>query len=290
MSLITRPDCGNAVSTEAVACPNCGRPMAPAIVEPIPPREVIIQEVPKEKGFPMWMLAPILILGAVLVFVFIAMMRSGEDESNRNVNVRVAERETTNSRSTRATTNSASSDATIPQTSAPSEITVPPSQNTTVSSVPSAPTGVTVPPTETVKVGRSNLSIEAKIRGAEGREQPVQRETFYLLDEDLETILREAEIEDEEGRGLVNAFGLAVLYPNRYPEINRKALAAINKHVVAKTLTDAQGKAKFPEVKTDRYYLFGITKTRDGFSVWNTPVTLNDGQMIMNLEPSGSGR
>lgn len=288
MSLITCPDCGNAVSTEAVACPNCGRPLAPAIVEPIPPpREIIIQDVPKEKGFPAWIIAPIVIAIAVLAFVLIAITRSGEDETaNRNVNVRLNERETSNSRTTRVTTNSGSTEVTVPQTSAPTEMTVPPSQNTTVATVPSAPPVSSAPPTETVTIGKSALSIEAKIRGAAGREQPVQKETFYLLDKDLESILRDADIDDEEGRGLVNAFGLSVIYPERFAETKRKALAEINKHVIAKTLTDAQGKAKFPEVKTDNYYLFGITKTPEGFSVWNTPVTLRDGQMIMNLEPN----
>lgn len=287
MSLITCPDCGSAVSTEAVACPKCGRPLAPAIVEPLPPREVIIQEVPKEKGFPAWIIAPIVIAIAVLAFVLIAITRSGEDDTaNRNVNVRLSERETANSRTTRVQTGSGSTDVTVPRSSAPSEVTVPPSQNTTVGSAPSAPTTSSAPPTETVKIGRSSLSIEAKLRNRSGTEQPVQKETFYILDKDLESILRDADIDDEQGQGLINAFGMSVLYPDRYAETNRKALAEINKHVVAKTLTDAQGKAKFPEVKTDSYYLFGITKTRDGFSVWNTPITLNDGQNILNLEPS----
>lgn len=284
MSLITCPDCGNACSLDAVACPQCGRPLAPAIVEPIPQREVIIQEAP-EKSFPPWAIALIAVLGAGLLLALFMMMRGNNDEANRNLSVNVAQREPVNSRSTRVETNSRSTDVTVPSTSMPaqsSEVTVPPAQTTTV----------TTPETRTatadnVPVSKSSLTIDAKIQGATGAPRPVQKETFYLLDKDLESILRDADIEDEEGQGLVNAFGMSVVYPDRYADTKRKALAEINKHIVAKTLTDAQGKAKFPDVKPDSYYLFGITKTREGFSVWNNPITLSEGAMNLNLTPSG---
>ncbi|MDQ3800762.1 MAG: hypothetical protein M3384_15045 [Acidobacteriota bacterium] len=288
MSLITCPDCGNQVSTEAVACPQCGRPMAPAVVAPIPQREVIIQP-PRRRGFPPWVIAPIIILGAVLVFVLFAVMRSNDDEGNRNLNVNLSQREAANARTARLSNDSRTgSDVTVPSTSVPSqpssEITVPPSQST---SVTTPETRTTTVDSTTVATGKSSLTIDAKIRGTTGREQPVQRETFYLLKKDLRSILEEADIDDEEGQGLVNAFGMSIVYPGRYPEIRRKALAAISKYTVAKTLTDGQGKAKFPDVKPDSYYLFGITKTPEGFSVWDTPVTLSDGTVNLNLEPSG---
>jgi hypothetical protein len=264
--------------------------MAPTIVEPIPQREVIIQP-PREKAFPAWIIAPIIILGAVLVFVLFAVMRSNDDESNRNVNVRLGtERESVNSRSNRvAQSETRSSDVTVPSTSAPpsqsSEVTVPPSQSTTINT---PPTDTRTATADNVPVGKSSLTVEAKIRGTTGREQAVQKETFYLLKKDLRTILEEADIDDEEGQGVVNAFGMSIVYPGRYPEIRRKALAAISKYTVAKTLTDAQGKAKFPDVKPDSYYLFGITKTPEGFSVWDQPITLSEGQMPnLILQPSG---
>lgn len=298
MSLITCPDCGTQVSVSAVACPQCGRPMAPAIVEPIPAPEVIVRDVPRKEKLPPWALALLIILGVgTLITVFVLLRNSNADEDNRNINVRMSQREAANSRLTNTTNrtvttgNVSSSEVTVPQTSVPS------TQDTTVvtsssgsSSTSSTPSRSETATGETVPVNKSVLTIDAKIRNPSGTAQPVQKETFYLLDKDLESILSDADIDDEEGRGLVNAFGMSVVYPSRYPEINRKALAAINKHVIAKTLTDGSGKAKFPDVKPNSYYLFGITKTREGFSVWNTPITLTEGQMNLNLEPSGSGR
>jgi len=285
MSLITCPDCGNQVSTDAVACPNCGRPLAPAIVEPIPQREVIIQEVPPEKSFPAWAIALMVVLGAGLLIALFMMLSGRTDEANRNLSVNVAQRETVNSRPTRVETGSSSTDVTVPRSVPPaqsSEITVPPSQSTSVAT-PETRTATA----DNVPVGKSALTIDAKIQGTTGAPRPVQKETFYLLDKDLESILRDADIDDEEGQGLVNAFGMSVVYPDKYADTKRKALAQINKHIVAKTLTDAQGKAKFPDVKPDSYYLFGITKTREGFSVWNNPITLSEGATNLNLTPSG---
>jgi hypothetical protein len=292
MSLITCPDCASQVSTEAVACPNCGRPMAPMIVEPIPQREVIIQKAPREKSIPAWMIALIVVLGAVLLIVFFTVMRNNDDDANTmRVNVNTSQREALNSRTNRvAQSETRSSDVTVPSTSTSvpsqsSEVTVPPSQSTSINT---PPTDTRTATADNVPVGKSGLTIDAKIRGATGREQPVQKETFYLLKKDLRSILEEADIDDEEGQGLVNAFGMSIVYPSRYPEIRRKALAAISKYTVAKTLTDAQGKAKFPDVKPDSYYLFGITKTPEGFSVWDQPITLTEGQLTnLNLEPSG---
>lgn len=289
MSLITCPDCGNACSLEAVACPQCGRPLAPPIVEPIPQREVIIQEPRVEKSFPPWAIALIAILGAGLLFALFMMMRGNSDEDNRNLSVNVSQRESANSRTTpRIETGSSSTDVTVPRTVPPSqssEVTVPPSQSTSINT---PPTDTRTATADNVPVGKSSLSVEAKIRGTTGREQAVQKETFYLLKKDLRSILEEADIEDEEGQGVVNAFGMSIVYPGRYPETRRKALAAISKYTVAKTLTDAQGKAKFPDVKPDSYYLFGITKTPEGFSVWDQPITLSEGQMPnLILQPSG---
>lgn len=288
MALITCPDCGNQVSTDAVACPNCGRPLAPMIVEPIPQREVIIQEVAPENSFPPWAIALIVLLGAGLLFALFMMLRGNNDDANnRNLSVNVAQREPVNSRSTRVETGSSTTTGVTvpPSTSMPSQssqVTVPPSQSTSVAT-PETQTATA----DNVPVGKSALTIDAKIQGTTGAPRPVQKETFYLLDKDLESILRDADIDDEEGQGLVNAFGMSVVYPDRYADTKRKALAEINKHIVAKTLTDAQGKAKFPDVKPDSYYLFGITKTKEGFSVWNNPITLGEGATNLNLTPSG---
>lgn len=272
MSLMICPDCGHECSTSATACPQCGHPFTRPAVAP----KVIVREVPVEKEFPKWIFVPIAILGAVVIFLLIIFLKGGEDETaNRNVNVRLA--------TTPISQSSARNDSREITTSA-----TPYSVNSTSVSPPSS--GTQVIESNSVAVAtplpdKGTMTIEAKVLNRSGMPQAVTKENFYLLDKDLQSILSEAEIDDPEGQGVVNSFGLSVVNPGKYKETNQKALAAINRHIVYRTLTDAQGKAEIKEIKPNSYYLFGITKTRTGFAVWDSPVSIQTGQNSIVLEP-----
>ena len=287
MSLITCPECAHEVSTAANACPNCGY----TFVKPVVQRNVVVAEATRERSdFPKWIFIPLGILGVVLLFILLAYMRNNNDEnaSQRNIGVNVSAPRSVNG----------SSDSTLRSGSAPNEVVVPPSSSggqivvpqtsapvTTAPPASSASSVTTVPP-ETVVADKGTVKIEAKFASKTGNVQPVAKETFYLLDKDLESILSNANIDDESGSGLTNAFGLSVVYPDKYNETRKKALDAINKHVVYRTLTDASGKASLKDVKPDTYYLFGIKKTANGFAIWSSPVTIQAGENSLILPPA----
>lgn len=269
MALMICPDCGNECSTSAESCPHCGRPFAKPKIAP----KVIVREVPVEKEFPRWIFVPLAILFAVVAFFAIVYFRQEDETANRNINVKVS--------TTPVTTARVNSSETTVVTSTPdlyaSSIN---SSSTTSSTVVQGNSVAVAPPSD-----KGVMTMEAKVINR-GSTQPVSKETFYLLDKDLQSILSEAAIEDPEGQGVVNAFGLSVINPQKYREVNQKALAAINRHIVYRTLTDATGKAEIKDIKPDSYYLFGITKTRNGFAVWDSPVTIQPGQNNIVLEPS----
>lgn len=265
MSLVICPECGHEISTTAVACTNCGRPMADPTIE----RNVVITETqPPSNEFPKWVFIPIAILGVLLLFIFFAWMIRSGDDANTNLNLKVnakrpagETRETTDTRDTTTTTIPSA-----PQTSQPSSIT-------------------TVPG-ESVSADKGTAVVAAKITTGSGSLQSVKNEKFYLLDKDLEEILDDAGIDDESGQGLKNAFGLSVLYPDRYGDTRSKALSAIGKHTKYSGTTDGSGKALIKEIKPDTYYIFGIVKTRSGFAIWSSPVTIAPGENILNLSPA----
>ena len=280
MSLIICPECGHEVSSSAAACTNCGHPF----VKPVVQRNVVVSEVAAPRDdFPKWIFIPLGIVGVVLLFILLAYMRNNNDDA-QNINVRIAS-QPANSLETRVRTNSEppnqivvppaqTGQVVVPPSSAPQTV-VPPSQTTVTSVAP--PTETTLPP------DKGTVNMEAKIATSSGSTQPVKAERFYLLNKDLDTILSDAGIEDETGQGLSNAFGLSVVYPDKYSDTNKKALAAIGKHTVYKTQTDASGKAQIKGVKPDSYYLFGITKTRSGFAIWSSPVTIQAGDNSLVL-------
>lgn len=270
MSLIYCPECGHEISQAAIACPSCGRPInAPAqTIE----RPVVVTRPRDDGGFPPWAFVPIGILGIAALFLLFYAMSRNDESANTNLNVNVS---TTRARTgdTGGTTNS----QTINVPSDSTTVTLPPTSSQTVT-VPGSQTSI---PADT----KGKVVIDAKVANRTGAPTAVRNEKFYLLDKDLDSILNDADLDPIEGQTLANSFGLSVVYPDRYGDFNRKALAAIKDHIKYSGMTDGSGKAQLGGIEPDSYYLFGITKTGKGFALWKQPVTIRTGENILNLSP-----
>lgn len=296
MSLMICPDCGNECSTTAKDCPNCGhvflRPAAP------PASRIVVRDVEEKSGIPKWIFIPLAILGATLLFVGYMMLNREDETANKNVNVRI----TSSTPLSTTTSSAANNEVSIPSSSAPSQITIPsssapsmpPPSVSTSATIPSAPppsTTTTIPDSTSagsqvaVAPDKGTVNLEAKIFSKSGTQLPVNKEKFYLLDKDLYSILSEAKIDDPEGQGVVNAFALSVVNPKKYSDTNQKALAAIKKHIVYSTLTDANGKGEIKGIKPGSFYLFGIKTVPNGFAMWDSQVSIQPGQNNLVLEP-----
>lgn len=270
MSLIICPDCGHEVSTAAIACANCGRPLADPTIE----RNVVITEVPPpvRDEFPKWIFIPLGVLGLLVLLVLFVFMRNNDDTANTNVNINVAGRRSTNDAPRDATTV-----RTEPQS--PNQInTVPPAGTTTVTVPQTQSTTVTSVPSQNVNPDKGTVSMEVKFRTQKTGLQVVKNTKFYLLKKDLDEILDKAGIEDATGQGLRNAFGMSFLFRSRDPETYPKAMQEIGKNVAYSVMTDAAGKAQLKDIKPDDYYLFGITKAGNGFAIWSAPVVIRAGE------------
>lgn len=265
MALILCPECGHEVSTTAAACPNCARPLHP----PVERKVIVTQPVETEGGFPTWALIPIGLLGIVLIFVaYIAFRGNSDDTANTNVNVNLARRPTTETRSTTTST--------VPA----SETTVsrPPTQTTTVPGSSTAPPVAPAP-------DKGTVVLNAKATSASGSTQAVRGTKFYLLEEDVESILREARVEPIEGNTLAGSLGLASVFPERYGDFQRAAMRAIAAKAKYSGTTGGTGGASLAGVEPKGYYLFGIAKIGRGFALWNSPVSVIAGDNMLNLSP-----
>lgn len=259
-----------------MACPNCGRPIqaAPTVV-----KKVVVADRPREDGgFPPWAFIPIAVLGIGLLFLLFYAMSRDDETANTNLNVNVSSQRA----SGRSSTTSVPEDSqTINVPSDSTTVTAPPVDSQTVT-VPGSQ--ASIPSDVAATVGR--VVIDAKVASRTGAPTAVRNEKFYLLDEDLETILGDADLEPIEGQSMRNSFGLSVLYPDRFGDFNRKALAAIKQHIKYTGTTDGTGKAQLGNIAPDSYYLFGITKTGKGFALWSSPVTVRTGENLLNLSPA----
>jgi len=242
---------------------------------------VVAREPHVKEGFPLWAIVPLTILGATLLFIMFYVLGRDDDMAETNLNVNVNTRRASGS----ARTDTSSSGS---ATSDPYTATVPPSGSTSVTVPPPPSSSQTVPGTQTEvnpAAERGRVVIDAKIAGRTGTPTAVRNEKFYLLDKDLESILSEADLEPVEGNTLANSFGLAVMFPDRYGSFYRGAMSAIKGHIKYSGTTDGSGKAALSNIEPDSYYLFGITKSGQGFALWSSPVSIRPGENVLNLSP-----
>lgn len=270
MSLTNCLECGHEMSADAAACPSCGRPTQPT---PVVHKTVILPTPVRKSEFPTWAFIPIGLLAAVLLFVVYLAFRQTDETANTNVNVNVAGRRTTTVPSSETRTTSVPSDPT--SVSVPNQ---PPPQTTTV---PGTTTSAPVPPPP----DKGTVVINAKIAPPRGSVQSARNTKFYLLDEDLETILSKARIEPIEGNSLSGSLGLAAVYPDRYGEFQRAAMRAIAAHAKYSGTTSSGGTANLSNIAPDSYYLFAITRVGSGFALWSAPVSIVAGENVLNLSP-----
>jgi len=268
MSLMYCPECGHEISNSAVACPNCGRPINAV---PVVERKAIIAN-PRRGGIPTWAIGVMGVLGVLLVFLLIAFWsRSGDDEGNRavRVNMNTAGGPPANRQMVESAPSSTMS---LPPETGAAPLTMPPSETTVGGSQVAAPT-------------RGTAVIQAKVVTRNNSQQPVRNQRFYLLDKDVESILSEARVDPIEGQTLTDSLGLATLYPDRYSDFQQRALRAIKNHIKYAGTTDATGKALLSGIQPDSYYLFGVVKAGNGYAFWNSPVSIQAGENILDLTP-----
>ena len=266
MSLIYCPECGHEISTAAVACPNCGRPLSAATAQ-VP--RVVVERQPKSDSIPPWVIAPVVLLGVLVLFGFIYLFTASDTpESNMSVNVNARRDEIARSSER---TNSSMPPSTMPVTNSADSGYPASSQN-----VPG--TAGNIPTSGTVL-------IDAKIASRNGSTQAVRNTRFYLLDKNIETILSDADIEPIEGQTLTNSLALATADQARFGDFYRRAMRALGDHIKYTGNTDMAGKAQLGSVKPDQYYLFGVARTGEGFAMWNSPVSVIAGENAVNLTP-----
>lgn len=274
MSLINCPECGHEISTAAIACPSCGRPIDR---RPTPATPVVMERKPESGRVPPWVIAPVILLGVVVLFGLIYLFTTGDDsDSDLAVNV--------NARGTR------SADRTLGDADLRSDGVDRPAASDTMPQPPSTTYPTTEQSTQASRVDapqdrKGTVVIQAKVATERGTPKAAQNTRFFLLDDQIESILNEAELEPIEGQTLTNSLALAIADQGRYGDFYRKAMSALKEHIKYTGSTDSSGKAQLGSVEPDTYYLFGVARTSEGFAMWSSMVSVISGENAVNLTP-----
>jgi hypothetical protein len=132
----------------------------------------------------------------------------------------------------------------------------------------------------------STLSIEIYARDNKGK-RPASKTKFYLLDTDVEVILRNAGLTGVQPWGPVDSYGMAVwrsessgekeLYKQKYKDFHAAADAALKPHIVQTVITDSKGEAQFEPFAPGTYYLLGVAQINKGFSIIRSQIEVKPG-------------
>jgi hypothetical protein len=134
------------------------------------------------------------------------------------------------------------------------------------------------------------LSFDTGLVFRSGDVKPLARSTFYLLDDDLENVLRNAGFLPETGLSLLNSLGMAYYGREleKYRASYEKAMEAMKPHIVTTVTTDFNGKGHFAAVPSGNYYLIGIGQLYKQVVVWNLKVNLNPGENSVTLDQNNA--
>jgi len=288
MSLVYCPECGHEISANAIACPNCGLPLSarPPVVEEIkkPVASAAVVTRARGEGLPPWAIPVFAVSGILLLVILFLLFRGSNEDTNTNVNLAMnARRQAEANRELR--TASVPPGETSTQTVPGSQVSMP----TTTTSAP--PTETTVPGTTTAAPvapppDKGTVAIKARVITPRGGTQPARSARFYLLDKDVETILNEAHVQPIEGNTIAASLGLAMVHPDQYGEFQRAAMRAISAHAKYTGTTGSDGSARIANIAPKEYYLFAITKVGNGFALWDSPVSVEPGDNLMDLSPA----
>lgn len=257
------PECGHETSTAAVACPNCGRPLSAR--PSAPPRVIIAEPSREEQSIPPWVIAPMIILGVLVLFGLFYFISQRDNAANSELAVNV------------------NSTRTAPEPARPQDTTT--TREVTVTA-PVESHSETVQGTQIVQQPEiGTVMIDAKIATQKGTRQADRNTKFYLLDQDLETILSEKGVGPIDGQTIASSIGLSVAEPTKYGDFYNNMMRALKDHIKYAGITDAEGKARLGSVKPESYYLFAVTRTGNGYALWNSPVSVHAGENQLNLAP-----
>ena len=130
-----------------------------------------------------------------------------------------------------------------------------------------------------------SLQIEAQIIYKVGGPQPVARETFLLLDTDIDQLPETQEaLKEASGELLIHKLKRIDFFLNEGRNI-------LERHKVQSGQTDFKGQVTFENIKPGDYWIFGIADTRSEARpmVWNVRTTVKPGENKLALSNDNEG-
>jgi chromosome segregation ATPase len=135
--------------------------------------------------------------------------------------------------------------------------------------------------------GNSNLQLQAKVQFLDNKNRPAGFTEFFLVEDDLDTILANEGIQVPTGAGIQSPaeyWARSVQRGYRFPGVAAKIRNALARASLKRIKTNSLGEGNLNNLASGRYYVVGASTLGQVGVVWSKPVTLNSGDNRIDLD------
>jgi len=135
--------------------------------------------------------------------------------------------------------------------------------------------------------GNSNLQLQAKVQFLDNKNRPAGFTEFFLVEDDLDTILANEGIQVPTGAGIQSPaeyWARSVQRGYRFPGVAAKIRNALARASLKRIKTNSLGEGNLDNLAAGRYYVVGASTLGQVGVVWSKPVTLNSGDNRIDLD------
>ncbi len=134
--------------------------------------------------------------------------------------------------------------------------------------------------------GDANLKVEAKVKFLDNKIRPAAFTEFFVVDQDLETLLRSENIQIPRSEGIqsfAEFWARSVQRGYKFPGIAAKIRNALARSSLRRIKTNSLGEGNLDNLATGKYYLVGTSPLGQVGVVWSKAVMLNNGDNRVEL-------
>ena len=135
--------------------------------------------------------------------------------------------------------------------------------------------------------GNSNLNFRAKVQFLDNKNRPASFTEFFLVEDDLSTIMARESIQVPAGAGIQSPaeyWARSVQRGYRFPGIAAKIRGALARASLKRIKTNSLGEGSLNNLSAGRYYIVGASPLGQVGVVWSKLVTINSGDNLIVLD------
>jgi hypothetical protein len=140
---------------------------------------------------------------------------------------------------------------------------------------------------QNVPKGNASLQLSAQIQFLNNKNRPAGYTEFFLLQQDLDSIMKSSRIRIPGGQDIdsfAELWARSVQRGYRFPGVAAAIRNALATASLARIKTNSVGRANLGNLKSGQYFIVGASTLGQVGVVWSKPVSLSAGSNNLSLD------